>query len=72
MLNGGFHAEGRHGSGTVRFMGAHIGGRLLCDGGRVDAAEPGDLAINLSQTHVTGETCCSPRRSPAVCFISPG
>jgi hypothetical protein len=55
MLNGGFHAVGRHDSGTVRLFGADIGGRLVCVGGRVDAAEPSQLAVNLSQTRVTGD-----------------
>lgn len=55
MLSGGFHAEGRHDNGTVRLVGAGVGGRLTCQHGRVDAAEPGQLAVNLSQTHVTGD-----------------
>jgi hypothetical protein len=55
MLDGGFHAEGRSGNGTVRLVGATIGGRLMCGNGRADVAEPGYLAVNLSQTHVAGD-----------------
>jgi hypothetical protein len=55
MLNGGFHAEGRHDTGTVRLVGANVGGRLMCENGLADAAEPSHLAVNLSQTHVTGD-----------------
>jgi hypothetical protein len=55
MLNGGFRAEGRHGNGTVRLVGVGVGGRLMCETGRADAAEPGHLAVNLTQTHVTGD-----------------
>ncbi|WP_199432523.1 hypothetical protein [Qaidamihabitans albus] len=55
MLNGDFRAEGRRDTGTVRLVGARIGGRLICEGGRARAAEPGDLALNLSQTAVAGD-----------------
>lgn len=55
MLNGGFHAEGRHANGTVRFVGARVGGRLSCENGRVSAADAGHLAVNLSQTQVSGD-----------------
>jgi hypothetical protein len=26
-----FHAEGRHGNGTVRLVGANVGGWLMCE-----------------------------------------
>jgi hypothetical protein len=55
MLNGGFHAQGRHEHGTVRLGGAEIGGRLRCENGRVDATIATDLAVNLSKTHVAGD-----------------
>lgn len=55
MLNGGFHAEGCHYNGTVRLVGASVGGRLMCENGRVDAADARHLAVNLSQTRVTGD-----------------
>lgn len=55
MLNGGFRAEGRHDTGTVRLVGANIGGRLMCEEGQANAAQPGHLAVNLSQAHVVGD-----------------
>lgn len=54
MLNQGFHAEGRHENGTVRLVGARIGGRFAGEGGHAFAAEPADLVLNLGQVHVTG------------------
>ncbi|SFP66976.1 hypothetical protein SAMN05421810_10345 [Amycolatopsis arida] len=55
MLNHGFAAEGRRDSGTVRLVGARIGGRLMCEGGRASALAPGDLAVNLSRVEVGGD-----------------
>ncbi|OLF18494.1 pentapeptide repeat-containing protein [Actinophytocola xanthii] len=55
MLGGEFHAEGRYESGTLRLLGADIGGRLVGDNGRVDAIDPDHLAVNLAQTHVAGD-----------------
>jgi hypothetical protein len=55
MLNHGFRAHARHGTGTVRLVGARIGGRLMCEGGQAHATEPTDLALNFSQTHVAGD-----------------
>jgi hypothetical protein len=55
MLNQGFHAEGRSDNGTLRLVGARIGGRLMCDGGHAFAADARNLALNLSQAHVGGD-----------------
>jgi hypothetical protein len=55
LLNHGFRAHARHSTGTVRLVGARIGGRLLCEGGQAHAIEPADLALNFSQTHVAGD-----------------
>jgi uncharacterized protein YjbI with pentapeptide repeats len=55
ILNRGFHAEGRHETGTVRFVGARIGGRLVCAGGHAFGAAPEDLVLNVSEVHVHGE-----------------
>ncbi|GAB2966432.1 hypothetical protein LWP59_22095 [Amycolatopsis acidiphila] len=55
MLDNGFHAEGRGDNGTLRFVGARIGGRLTALDGHAFAAEPGSLALNLSQAHVGGD-----------------
>lgn len=54
-LSRGFHAEGRHDAGTLRFVGARIGGRLVCDGGHAFAAEPGQLVLNASEARVGGD-----------------
>ncbi|HEX4704090.1 MAG TPA: hypothetical protein VH352_18325, partial [Pseudonocardiaceae bacterium] len=54
MLNNGFHAEGRYGTGTIRLVGADIGGRLMFGGGHAEGAGS-DLALNLRQTHVGGD-----------------
>lgn len=55
MLNHGFHAEGRSDNGTLRLVGARIGGRLMCGEGQVFAADARHLALNLSQMHVGGD-----------------
>ncbi|GLY71438.1 hypothetical protein Atai01_80570 [Amycolatopsis taiwanensis] len=55
MLSDGFLAEGSRDSGTVRLIGARIGGQLVCDGGQARAAEPGELSLNLIQVRVAGE-----------------
>ncbi|WAL63212.1 hypothetical protein ORV05_19475 [Amycolatopsis cynarae] len=55
MLNRGFHAEGHHDTGTLRFVGARIGGRLVCDGGHAFTAEPGQLVLNASEVSVAGD-----------------
>jgi hypothetical protein len=55
MLGEGFHAEGRSDNGTLRFVGARIGGRLMAQDGHAFAAEAGSLALNLSQAHVGGD-----------------
>lgn len=55
MLSNGFLAEGRRDSGTVRLLGARIGGQLVCDDGQARAAEPGELSLNLTQVRVAGE-----------------
>jgi hypothetical protein len=51
MLCYGFHATGRHPRGTIRLVGATIGGRVTFEDGHAD----GDLALNLSRTHVAGD-----------------
>jgi hypothetical protein len=53
MVNDGFLAEG--GSGTVRLVGASIGGALVCEGGLARAAEPAELALNLIHATVAGD-----------------
>ncbi|HVV14059.1 hypothetical protein [Amycolatopsis sp.] len=55
MLNQGFRAEGRHETGSIRLVGARIGGRMMCEGGHAFAVRAGDLVLNLSQAHVTGD-----------------
>jgi hypothetical protein len=45
----GFDAEG-----TVRLVGAKIGGQLVCEDGRARPSRPGDLALRLSQARITG------------------
>ncbi|SFJ25061.1 hypothetical protein SAMN05421835_10450 [Amycolatopsis sacchari] len=54
MLNQGFHAEGRHENGTLRLVGAEIGGRFAGEDGHAFAAEPRDLVLNLGQVRVAG------------------
>lgn len=49
MLHDGFDAEG-----TVRFVGANIGGQLVCENGRARSVRPGDLALDLSQVQIAG------------------
>jgi hypothetical protein len=60
MMNHEFLANGRRDTGTVRLVGARIGGRLMCEGGQARANEPGDLALNLSQAHVGGDLLLPP------------
>lgn len=60
MLNQEFKASGRRDTGTVRLVGARIGGRLMCEGGQAHAAEPGHLALNLSQVHIGGDLLLPP------------
>lgn len=55
MLGDGFRAEGRRDSGTVRLIGARVGGQLVCEGGQAHAAEPTDIAFNLAQARVAGD-----------------
>ncbi|KAA9154335.1 hypothetical protein FPZ12_032560, partial [Amycolatopsis acidicola] len=55
MINHGFRAEGRHETGSVRFVGARVGGRLMCEGGHAFAVRAGDLVLNLSHAHVTSD-----------------
>ncbi|MTD52797.1 hypothetical protein [Amycolatopsis pithecellobii] len=55
MLGQGFVAEGRQDTGTVRLVGARIGGRLTAEDGLARAADHEHLALNLSQTSVVGD-----------------
>lgn len=55
MLSWGFHATGRHSRGTIRLLGATIGGRITFENGHADATGPDDIGLNLSRTHVAGD-----------------
>jgi hypothetical protein len=51
--NAMFH-EGFDAQGTVRLIGAKIGGQLVCENGRTRPSRSGDLALDLSQVGVSG------------------
>jgi hypothetical protein len=54
MLCRGFHATGNHRVGTVRIVGAEIGGRLMFDDGHAETTGEHVLVLNLARTHVAG------------------
>jgi hypothetical protein len=55
MFNQGFHAEGEKDTGTIRLVGAVIGGRLSFEDGQAVAVRPGALALNISRVQVAGD-----------------
>lgn len=55
ILNGGFHAEGRKDTGTVRLVGATVRGSLNLEDGHIVATEPGALALNIGRVQVGGD-----------------
>jgi uncharacterized protein YjbI with pentapeptide repeats len=55
MLNQGFRARGVKDTGTIRLVGASIGGRLNFEDGQAIAVVPGALALNISRVSVGGD-----------------
>ncbi|HEY4456160.1 MAG TPA: hypothetical protein VGN81_17745 [Pseudonocardiaceae bacterium] len=55
IFNGGFHAEGRKATGTIRLVGASIRGRVNLEDGTATAVEPGALALNIGRVQVAGD-----------------
>lgn len=66
MLDQGFRAEGRGGTGTLRLVGARIGGRLTALDGHAFAAQAAGVVLNLSQARVGGDVLLPPDFTPGL------